>query len=170
MVSISGELRYWLQMLAFAAVAFAAWRWGRGPERALAAVLIGMALFDGINHTVLSAPNGMLSVAAGHFIMDAGGALAAIGIALFANRVYALWFAAFQFIALLAHLAHGVTHGIAQLAYMMMYTGPSYFQILLLAGGIWFHHRRERRFGPYRAWRSFSRRSPETMPRSWPNG
>lgn len=167
MLLLSGEFRYWLQMALFAALALAAWRWGGGPERALAAVLAGMALVDGANHQLFADAQ---SIEFGHFAIDLAAALIATAIALFANRMYSLWFAAFQILSVMAHLAQGLAHGIAKLAYVMMYTGPSYFQIFLLAGGIWFHHRRVRRFGSYRSWRSFSPHSPERPHRSWPNG
>jgi hypothetical protein len=164
MLLFSGEFRYWLQMAMFAALALAAWRWGGGPERALAAVLVGMAAVDaGINHQLFSDP---LHLEFGHFAIDLAAALIAIAVALFANRMYPLWFAALQILSVMAHLAQGLAHGIAKLAYVVMYTGPSYFQIFLLAGGIWAHRRRVLRFGSYRSWRSFSLLSPETPRRS----
>lgn len=167
---LSGDVRYWLQILLIAGLAIAGWRWGGGPERALAALLGAMVLADGLNHVMFARSVGFLTIGFGHLAIDLAAALAATAVALFANRMYPLWFAAFQILALLAHLARGIAHGIAPLAFAIMYTGPSYFQIVLLAAGIWLHRRRVRKHGPYRSWRSFSHPSPVTMPRNWPNG
>ena len=164
-----GDIRFWLQIAAIAGLVLAAWRWGAGPERALAGILVWFQAADAVNHALAPAARDF-AINTGHVVIDGVATVAALGVALYANRIYALWFAAFQLLAMSAHLARELAAEIAPLAYGILYTGPSYFQILLLAGGIWCHRRRVRRFGPYRSWRSFSRRSPVTMPRSWPNG
>ena len=170
MILGSSDVRLWLQILAIAALVIAAWRSGAEPERILAGLLAGMIGTDLAYHNLLEGA----AFAPGSDIMHLGIDLTAlavsVAVALLANRLYPLWFAAFQLIALMAHFANEMAPGVARLAYGIMYIGPSYFQIMLLAGGIWFHRRRVRRHGPYRSWRNSSRHSPATGPRSWPNG
>jgi hypothetical protein len=164
------EVRLWLQILAIASLLLAAWRIGGGPERALGGVLAGMMAIDLVYHGVFEGLSFAPPEWTFHFALDLTALAATVPVALLANRMYPLWFAAFQLIAVFAHLARDLAPGVAKLAYGIMYIGPSYFQILLLAGGIWLHHRRVRKYGPYRSWRNFSRPSPARMPDRWPNG
>lgn len=166
----SPDLRFWLQAALIAAVAIAAWRWGAGPERVLAGVLVWFSAGDALNHAIFGIWTDYATVDIGHVVIELVALAIALLVALFANRMYPLWFAAFQLIALLAHLARDLAEGIASLAYLMMYIGPSYFQIILLAGGIWLHRRRVLRHGRYRSWRSFSPLSRGPMRSNWPKG
>jgi len=163
---LDGDIRVWAQLAAFVSLVLAAGIWGGGPERALSAVLAWLWGADFALHP-LAGDQGI--IATGHVIIDLVAATGAIAVALLANRTYPLWFAAFQLIALFAHLAHHAAPGVATLAYRLLSTGPSYFQIILLAGGIWFHRRRVARCGPYRSWRSFWPRLPARRPNSSPN-
>lgn len=163
-----GDIRYWGQIAAIACIVLAAWRWGAGPERILAGILAWFHVADAVNHAVAPFAGGF-TIDAGHFVIDAVAAVVAVGVALTANRIYPLWFAAFQLLALLAQVARDLASGVAKLAYEVLYIGPSYFQILLLAGGIWLHHRRVRRFGRYRSWRNSSSPSPAPTQERWRN-
>jgi hypothetical protein len=87
-----------------------------------------------------------------------------VTVALRANRMYTLWIAGFQIIALMAHFARELADQISPIAYVMMYVGPSYLQIITLGLGIWLHHQRVLRHGNYRSWRSSSPRSQATPP------
>jgi hypothetical protein len=164
----NGDIRFWGQIAAIACLVLAAWRWGAVPERILAGVLVWFQAADAVNHAL--APFAGFTIFAGHFVIDAAAAVVTVVVALQANRIYTLWFAAFQLLALFAQIARDLATGVAKLAYEVLYTGPSYFQILLLAGGIWLHHRRAARFGPYRSWRSSSHPSPGPTRSRWPNG
>ncbi|WP_095012866.1 hypothetical protein [Tsuneonella mangrovi] len=159
-----GEFRVWFQTATFALVALAAWRWGGGPERALAGILVWFKVADIFNHALFGGI-AVDRVQTGHLVIDIVGTLVAVPVALYANRIYPLWFAALQVIALMAHLAKDMVQQISLLAYSMMYVIPSYLQTFLLAGAIWAHYRRVRRYGPYPSWRSFSSHS-RVMPRS----
>lgn len=105
-----------------------------------------------------------LSFDIGFFLIDMVAAVALIVIAVRANRIYTLWLAGLQIIAVFAHLARGLSEAISTIAYVVMFSGPSYFQIIILGSGIWLHYRREQRHGNYRSWRTFSARSSEAEP------
>jgi hypothetical protein len=51
-------------------------------------------------------------------------------------------------------MVDAVADSASPLAIAILVIGPSYFQLLLLLTGFIRHVRRERRFGPYRAWRT----------------
>lgn len=167
---LTAEARLWIQIGCIALLALAAWRVGGGPERALAATLLAMAGSDQLYHLAFEGLRFVPAAPTIHLAIDLAALSATLVVALLANRIYPLWFAAFQLIAVFAHVANDVAPGVASLAYRILYVGPSYFQIILLAGGIWLHRRRTRRHGPYRSWRTSSSLSPAIRHRSWPSG
>ncbi len=167
---IDGDIRYWLQIAVFVALALAALRWGAGPERALTGLLVGMSISDAANHALFEVGARFMTVDTGHVIIDLAALAVSLAVAISANRMYPLWFAAFQLIAVFAHIARELAHDTAALAYQILFIGPSYCQIIILALGIWLHRRRVRQYGPYRSWRTFLHRSQARTPTSWPNG
>jgi len=138
-----------------ALLAGAAWRWGGGPERWLTLAFLGTMilpiyflwwLFPDRSPGQPIPPLQLLpDIVAGALF---------IAIALKANRNYPLWVAGFQLVALGAYLVKAVAPVVSDLALVILIVGPSYCQLLLLIIGFVRHIRRERRFGPYRAWRS----------------
>lgn len=158
------------QTLAFALLALAAWRWGAGPERALAGVLVWFRVADWIYHAVFAASLQLTTMDFAHALIDVVGCIAAFTVALHANRIYPLWFAAVQLLAVFAHLARAMAVEIIPVVYATMFIAPSYLQIVILALGLWLHRNRVRRFGRYRSWRSFSPLSRGIMRSNWPNG
>ncbi|HEY8603766.1 hypothetical protein [Tsuneonella suprasediminis] len=166
----SGEFRYWFQCGLFAMLAIAAWRYGGGPERVLAGVLLWFAIAFPIANWLLGQWTDFSRVDTANAILDGVALIVSLAVALKANRVYPMWFAAFQVLAATAHLVKNLAHGTAALAYVVLYAGPSYCQIVILALGIWNHHRRVRKYGTYRAWRNSSSRLRATIPSNWPNG
>lgn len=167
---IDGDIRYWLQIAVLVALALAAWRWGAGPERALAGLLVGMSIFDAANHALFEVSSSFMTVDAGHVLIDLAALAASLAVAINANRMYPLWFAAFQLIAVFAHIARGLADETAGLAYQIMFIGPSYCQIIIMALAIRSHRRRVRQNGPYRSWRTFWDHSQARAPTNWPNG
>lgn len=151
----NGDLRYWIQIAAIAMLVVAAWRVGAGPERVLAGLLAWFYGADAIHHAIVGWQPAS-DVGIGHLAIDSVGLLVAGTVALSANRIYPLWFAAFQLIALMAHLARNVADGTQTAAYQILFMAPSFVQIIILACGIALHRRRVRRYGPYRSWRTSS--------------
>jgi hypothetical protein len=162
--------RVFAQTLALVLVVAAAFVWGAGPERASAATLAWLRLADLAYHAVFGPAVQLASTDIAHAAIDTVALAAFVIVALQANRIYPLWLAALQLLAVYAHIARDIAHAISPLGYAVMYIAPSYFQIILLACGIWLHRRRLRRVGSYRAWRRSSSPSPAPGRRIWPNG
>ncbi|WP_114521600.1 hypothetical protein [Altererythrobacter sp. ZODW24] len=130
----------------------ALWR-GSGPERAVALTMAGMKVAAEAYLAITEAKISLLDMDVAMATIDLVVCVVLVFVGLQANRMYTLWIAAFQIIALNAHIVREIATGISPLAYAIMYIAPSYFQLFILAGGIWCHARRERLFGPYRSWR-----------------
>jgi hypothetical protein len=131
----------------------AAWRWGAAPERWCAASLLFMVIADRVYHLIADRGTIYLSVDVGHLAIDLTAAAILIGVALWANRIYPLWLAAFQSLAVLAHFTREASTSVAAMAYAILSYAPTVFLIVILASAIWLHTRRIRRHGPYRDWR-----------------
>lgn len=140
-------------------------RWGAAPERSCAAVLIAMQGVDAAYHIIAGRGAFYHSVDIGHLAIDGFAAVSLLAIALYANRIYPLWMAAFQLISVLAHFARETSAAVAGLAYAYLGYGPFYLELFVLMVGIALHARRIRRRGIYRSWRISSSRSPAGTPR-----
>lgn len=135
-------------------LAGAAWRWGGGPERWLTASFLATMVIPVYLHRWLLPPvNADQPYLMTHFVLDAIAVLVFVWIALQANRNYPLWIAGFQLVAVGAHLVRLLELDVAPLALVVLITGPSYCQLLLMVGGFVRHLRRQARFGKYRGWR-----------------
>jgi hypothetical protein len=132
---------------------------GGGPERAVVSTFAGMIATDNAYHAILGSGT-YLSVDSVHLAIDVLGLAALYVIALYANRVYTLWIAAAQIIAVLSHFYRGIMPHVDQLAYAIMIRLPSYVMTLALVLGLVFHLIRTRRVGSYPSWRNSLRRSP----------
>ncbi|WP_285711428.1 hypothetical protein [Erythrobacter oryzae] len=145
-----------VQHVASLLLAAAIWRWGGSPERWLAAVFVSTMIFPLYLVRLLGLQT---SFAVGpwedyYVLIDVVAAVLFLGVALNANRNYPMGIAAFQLVAVGAHMVNAVADRASPLAIAILVIGPSYFQLLLLLTGFIRHVRRERRFGPYRAWRA----------------
>ena len=136
-------------------------------QRMLAAVLVWFKVADPVNHALFGAWSDFATVDSGHIVIDGVGLVVAVGVAIRANRWYPLCFAAFQLVAFAAHVVRGAIREIHPLAYGAMYVGPSYFQMVVLALGIWAHRRRTVRRGSYPSWRNSSPFSQVSKPAIW---
>lgn len=159
MLELFNSYRVELQHIASVVLALAIWRWGAGPERwligvFLATMIVPVYIFMELN--VVAATGGPYAWL--YLLIDLV-ALVGFGlIAINANRNYPLWIAGFQLVAIGAHASKELVDGISPLAIAILVIGPSYAQLLLIFGGFVRHVQRERRFGPYREWRSTRRR------------
>lgn len=148
------ENRFYLYYGALVAVTVMAFWKGAGPEKIMVGLFWGtIVLPHQIYHAFAGRYVHLDIFDLTHFAFDAALCVGAIAAALYANRIYPLWFAGFQIIAVQSHLARATTDNIAPLAVGIMQIGPSYLQIITLAIGLWAHIRRERSYGPYRSWR-----------------
>ncbi|WP_160613001.1 hypothetical protein [Pontixanthobacter aestiaquae] len=141
-------------------------RFGREPEKLSAGAFVWLLVSSSVYRWLSDQQASLQSLDIGFFLIDVSVAAIMIVIALRANRMYTLWLAGFQIIATFAHLARGLTDAISPIAYAIMYIAPSYFQIIILAFGIWFHHKRVKRHGSYRSWRTSSPPSRDQRPLS----
>jgi hypothetical protein len=143
------------QHLSALLLAVAIWRWGAAPERWLIALFILTMIVP--NKLFEWFDLGNLFVGSYGWVYIALDILAGLGfvaVALKANRNYPLWVAGFQLVAVSAHAVKGMVDAVSPLAYLILATGPSYCQLLLIFAGFVRHIMRERRFGQYRAWRT----------------
>lgn len=145
-----------VQHVAGLLLAAAIWRWGGSPERWLAAFFVMTMIIPVYLVRLLGLE---VSFVAGpwqgyYVLLDSVAAVLFLGVALNANRNYPMGIAAFQLVAVGAHMVDAVADRASPLAIAILVIGPSYFQMLLLLTGFIRHIRRERRFGPYRAWRT----------------
>jgi hypothetical protein len=153
-LEFSNTYRAPAQHLVSILLAGAIWRWGGAPERWLIAIFLATMVLPMYVLWGLDPPPEWQGVAARVYTMlDLLAAVLFVAVALNANRNYPLWIAGFQLVAVGAHVVRVMVESAAPLAYAILIIGPSYCQLLVLAVGFVRHVLRERRFGPYRAWR-----------------
>lgn len=142
------------QHLVAVLLAASAWRWGGAPERwltgtFLATMVVPVYLIRWF-WPERTAEDPFLFV---HLVVEIIAFAMFLAIALKANRNYPLWIAGFQLVALATHLIKPFWDGVSPLAMVVLITGPSYCQLVLMIAGFIRHTLRERRFGHYREWR-----------------
>ncbi len=153
MLSLILEYRDEAQTVFGWALCIAALVWGGGPERAIA--LLWLFLFE-ITSLVINViwspsfrPNEMDVTS---MLIDSAALIILVIVAVRANRMYPLWIAAFQILATMSHFANAMANHISPIAYVILAVTPGYFQLLLLATGLFGHMRRVREHGAYRDW------------------
>ena len=137
-------MRYWLQLgLALLVVAYC-WRKGGQPERAAATVLPMMYLLDPIYHAIWGQVTTYDRINLGHLVIDTAALMAFGAIALRANRLWTIWLASAQLIAVLSHFLRGIAP-MNPWVYAAMNRGPSWLGIALLFAGTALYQRRLKR-------------------------
>lgn len=151
---LASEYRPFIQDIFGLSLFVAAWLWGGGPERAIAASW--MVFFEGLPRLYkgyYGASYQLEQVDLFYASMDGAACVLWIAIALNANRNYPLIIAAMQILALAAHLARGLIETISPIAYATMVIAPGWIQLCVLAVGLFRHVMRKKQYGPYRDWR-----------------
>ncbi len=154
----ASEYRIIVQDILSFALIIAAFAWGGGPERAVAATwLVAFEIAGRLRNYFVGETRQLLEIDPFLAGSDLVAGICWIGIALYANRNYTLWIAGLQILAMAAHVARGLTDAITPLAYIVMVVAPGWFQLILLGIGISRHIMRKRKFGEYRDWRIIRR-------------
>lgn len=132
----------------------AAFVWGGGPERAVAATWL--VCFKGtkfVRDYVFDGGRQLLDVDFYWAFSDLTAGALFVAIGLFANRNYTMWIAGLQLLAMSAHIARGVAEAVSPIGYAFMVIGPSWIQLFFLGIGLLRHVLRKRKHGEYRDWR-----------------
>ena len=141
------SMRVYFQYALLVVAAFYAWRRGEWPEKAVAATLIAILLADFPVHWVFGwADYNQLHV--GHAAIDVAGTIALLAIALKADRIWTLFAASAQLVALAVHPLRMIALPMDPLVYAVMTRAPFYLLILTLLFGTWLHDQRARRAAP----------------------
>lgn len=141
-------------VLAFGLI-LAAFIWGGGPEKAVAAVwLIVFEVIGRIHQALFGADYVLLDVDPFLAGKDMAAGALWLAIALYANRNWTLWVAGTQLLAVGAHIARALADAVSPVGYAVMIAAPGWAQLLLLGAGTVRHVLREREYGEYRQWRT----------------
>lgn len=148
------DFRPYLQDVFAWTLCCAALIWGGGPERIVAATwLLMFEIATALYEAVFAGTRQLETIDWYIAGIDLFAGAIWLGVALYANRNYTLWIAAFQLLAVVAHLSRGLTEVISPIAYAVMVIAPGWCQLLCLAFGLVRHIRRKQRHGEYRDWR-----------------
>lgn len=151
---LASDYRILAQDILAVTLVVAAFIWGGGPERAVAATwLFVFEIPEWINQLVSAEGHQLADVDYFLASLDLLAGVSWIAIALCANRTYPLWIAGMQLLAMTAHVARGLADAISPVAYITMVIAPGWFQLFFLAGGVICHIFRKRKYGAYRDWR-----------------
>lgn len=124
---------------------------GRGPERAVAVIIIVWAALDTSYHAIFG-PMSYQAVDLAHVMLDLAVFAALVCVMLKANRIWPLIAAAAQLVTLTGHLSALLAPMGMQRAYWAMTQFPALLVLLSLLVGSLLHVRRQARIGPYRSW------------------
>ena len=83
--------------------------------------------------------------------------VALLAIAQFAWRIWPIWAASLQLLAVFAHVIQGFNIATNPMVYTIMRSAPTYLVWLVLVIGTWTQHRRKCRSGNSPSWRSWLR-------------
>lgn len=139
-------------LISLTALFLLALKFGGGPERLVAGLLLATDALDHVQHYFFG-PTNFIHVDPGHVVLDSITLAGALWVALRANRFWPLPVCSLQFIQLSGHFAIlAPIPGINQ-AYWALSIIPGWLQMALVLIGIIAHTRRRQRIGSYRDWR-----------------
>lgn len=145
------QMAFFLLLALTLGIAF--WR-GGGPERYGAAVLAAMFVVQGTMFQIV--PSGFYSVDPVPLVTDIIGFAGFGAIAMNARRIWPLWAAALQLLAVSAHFARWADLAIHAQVYAFMRSGPTFLALIALFAGTVLHRVRQRRWGFDPAWQDWS--------------
>ena len=144
-------MRFFLTVAIFLLLFGLSKRFGKGPERQVAGILLAN-LFLCIFHVMVSGQVRFGQMDRVVALVDLASLVGFLWVALRANRMWPLLIAALQIMVMIAHLSVFVVPGAPEVYWGMMALSQ-YLQLVVLAAGLAMHHLREKRVGPYRSWR-----------------
>lgn len=133
-------------------IGFAVWRGGK-PEMLGAGVVVFNLLIDPMVRAVVGQWD-FSTFSSSRFVVDLVEFGLLFSLALHANRVWPIFSAASQLVAVGGSLAVLESGGGMQIAYWAITQLPLFGQLAALAFGTFFHLRRQAAIGPYRDWRA----------------
>lgn len=134
------------------AVFLAALRYGGGPERLLAGLMLLIDVVDHFQHRIFG-PADFVHLDPGHFTLDSITLVGMMWVALRANRMWPLPACSLQLVSVSGHFAVSAPLAGLNQAYWAMSIVPGWLQTALVIVGIFLHAKRNGRFGHYRDWR-----------------
>lgn len=141
-----------VSLAAMGSTLFAAWRFGGGPERVVATVLVLQIPYLGLVYLLMGAQS-FRNVSFPHLLWEVGTMAAYLVVALRANRFWPIGFAALRLVELTASVPLALhVPGVAMAAWVMN-SMPAKTGVGVLVVGIWAHHQRVKRIGRYPDWR-----------------
>ena len=143
-----------------AATAVAVLIWGQAPERLGLAVLTAGVIATALVGYDPSYRNGMMRW--GVFIVDTAVLGLLVGLAMWANRIWTLWFSALQAVTVMAHLINWSSGGIHPWAYAASIQVTGMLMPPCLAFGAYCVRQRNKRGEAWPAWSNISRPSAAT--------
>ncbi|MFT4054760.1 MAG: hypothetical protein QM681_09655 [Novosphingobium sp.] len=138
------------------------------PECILSGLLVAMGTIDRAYHFAADGSIFWHQTNLGHLFIDVLAMGCAFAVALHANRVYPLWIAGAQIIAMFGHIYRLLLTEINAFAYAVMSITPSYIQLVAIVLGIVSHMSRRKRLGSYPSWRRSSSLARALGPRTLP--
>jgi len=141
----------WFLALFGLSTGYALWR-GGGPERVTAAVFVAGVLAS-VTVGLFRIPGDFATVPIRLLTIDVLGAILFAWIAIRANRLWTIPFAACQLLTALAHFARLADPGIIPKGYMFLTVIWSWPMVLLLAWGTYLYRERKRIGRPLPDWK-----------------
>lgn len=129
-------------ILAIGTLTYAYWV-GERPERWSATLIAAMIGIDFLYHRVIG-ESSYVSIDLWHLLVDLAALCFVVWLALGADRIWPLFFAAFQLVTTLGHLFRLVRVEMPEIVYAILIRAPSYLMIATLLVGTALHHRRMR--------------------------